>query len=234
MTNILIWVGIFIGGMVFTALFKTTIIYWLWRMTGGVRRLIKESDADSLLEFLGLSSPHLMETEIRFTALMPIPDFNGKSRVDLNLPSEVSFTRDTQGSAENRDGLYPLNVTCHKVFPVNPKRIRHGCCGKYSLLKAVFLRTEVGGDPLCSGGIRSFWPPFFQRIKEYFLLRNILRGQNMQAFVSEFDDGKHYPVYDLGSGPAGDLTLFVGDEGVIASYARKHELKMQPLQVSFV
>ncbi len=231
--NILFWlimipVGLFLGLYLYYT--RYTFAYWLWRITGGVGRLVRFNEAESLPELLGLSNPHPMTVDQTFTVWMPKPEFEEASCIDLAFSPEISFSLDV---SKYKDPL-GIRVGCNKVFFVKSKKIRFGCCGKYPLAKAMFFGRKFGGDPKCGGGMKAFWPPFFQRKLEISRLRNILVKQPMQVFVLESSKGSHCRVYDADNENLihGYATFYVGDVEAIMAHAAEKKLKLRPLSVT--
>lgn len=197
--------------------------YYGWRLFGGVGRYVKyaplykryDTEPKTLWEAYGLSDPQPMSVEARRIVWMRIPEQWNRGRADIVLGDKEKLP--LVSPSGNSGGYCPVIVTFKKVFDVHPARVLYGCCGRYSLAKAAFLKSNVGGDPRCGGGIKSFFPPRWRSLRESVLLGFALRKKTIRGFVYE-RIGNLWEHSCSTDGPTGYFEVLVGKDDAIRRY----------------
>lgn len=212
--------------------------YILWRTSGSLGRLLRSENRASAWQYFGLSNPHAsaIESGGRFVAnLTLLPGQTDSSRY-IVLGKSVELIRPDSSSAQASTSLQTVDVEFKKIFPVNAKRIRRGCHGRYSLAKSIYLGLIFGGDPICGGGLKCFTPPRWKQVLEFLRLNKLLKNKNVSAWIYENENGSsgvfYKDTWDK-KGPIGYLHFLVGDEAMINQYAEKQKITIKPVQIMF-
>lgn len=212
--------------------------YILWRTSGSLGRLLRSENKESAWQYFGLSNPHVSSIESggRFVANLTLLPGQTDSSQDIVLGESVELIRSDSSSAQTNTQLQTVAVEFKKFFPVNPKRIRRGCHGRYSLAKSIYLGMTFGGDPICGGGLKNFTPPRWKQVLEFLRLNKLLKNKNVSAWIYENENGSsgvfYKDTWDK-KGPVGYLHFLVGDEAMINQYAEKQKITIKPIQIVF-
>lgn len=250
MIQIFGWTAVVIGGLIsiivlgqfILTLLYTNGLYFLWWLGGGVKDTLELAKSKTLWEALKLSDPYPMSSDIQESLYVwPVAlKSHGGSKNLVELGNSLKFS--SQQLSGNTDQALPqFQVTFSKIFFVNPKCITHGCHGHYSLPKAAFLTTRFGGDPLCGGGIKYFWPPRWKNTLEWLRLRNTLRKKKFKAFVWKYSNyaskdfsGNFYQESFSNNQPRGFFDVLIGDPDAVRAYAELYSREVKPIEISFV
>lgn len=209
----------------------TELGYILWRTSGSLGRQLRSENKESAWQYFGLSNPYAstIESNGRFVANLTLLPGQTDNSQYIVLGESVELIRpDTS--------LQTVNVGFKKIFPVNAKRIRRGCHGRYSLAKSLYLGITFGGDPICGGGLKYFTPPRWRQVLEFMKLNQLLKNKNVSAWIYENKNGSSGNFYkDMWDkkGPVGYLNFLVGDETMISQYAEKQKITIKPVQIVF-
>ncbi len=233
-------IAIIIFGPFILRLLYTNGYYLLWRLGGGVKKALEYAESKTLWEAFELSDPCPMTADVNrdfFVSSISTKDAgNGHEFVTVDKRIVLSLTQGVEG----RDKISPaLQVKFSKVFPVNPRRVAHGCHGHYSLAKALFFIQNFGGDPTCGGGIKHFWPPRWQDFLELRRLRRILyRKETINAFVWECQSETHGEfsgnIYKYSDREAlGYIDVLIGDSDMVERYAKEINRKVKQIELVF-
>lgn len=212
--------------------------YILWRTSGSLGRLLRSENKESAWQYFGLSNPHAsaIESGGRFVANLTLLPGQTDSSQYIMISESVELIRPDSSSAQANTSLQTVDVEFKKIFPVNPKRIRRGCHGRYSLAKSLYLGITFGGDPICGGGLKYFTPPRWKQVLEFLRLNKLLKNKNVSAWIYENKNGSsgvfYKDTWDK-KGPVGYLHFLVGDEAMISQYAEKQKITIKPVQIVF-
>lgn len=222
--------------------------YIAWRMFGGIGKVKDRAHARTLWEAFDLLDPQPLEISKTCNYAMSLPSIPVEQHSIPLVLEEVlrlhpmPLTGKTDASETT---LQPVQVVYRKIFLTNPRRVKRGCHGCYSLAKAAFLASTYGGDPKCGGGIKHYWPSLFHAGRQAFHLHRILKSKKpLNAFAYAWGkDGHSSMVYDESfqkpEESRAHLTVFLGEEKVIRRYLawleRKSERKsiIKPVQIQF-
>lgn len=212
--------------------------YILWRTSGSLGRLLRSENKNSVWQYFGLSNPHasVIESGGRFVANLTLLSGQTGSSQYIVLGKSVELIRPDSSLAQTNTSLQTVDVEFKKIFPVNPKLIRRGCHGRYSLAKSLYLGLTFGGDPICGGGLKYFTPPRWKQVLEFLRLNNLLKNKNVSTWIYENENGSsgvfYKDTWDK-KGPIGYLHFLVGDEAIVSQYAEKQKITIKPVQIVF-
>lgn len=212
--------------------------YILWRTSGSLGRLLRSENKESAWQYFGLSNPHAsaIESGGRFVTNLTLLPRQTDSSQYIVLGKSVELIRPDSSSAQSDSSLQSVNVEFKKIFPVNAKRIRRGCHGRYSLAKSIYLGMTFGGDPKCGGGLKYFTPSRWKQVLEFLRLNKLLKNKTVSAWIYENENGSsgvyYKDTWDK-KGPVGYLHFLVGDEAMISQYAEKQKITIKPIQIVF-
>jgi len=213
-------------------------LYLLWRLTGGLKRRMKDSilqeeyedlrsygysDCEILAMYRGYFHGATMSVELWVSKkinLSRASKYEGNKEIYYNLSTKVDLR-------ESKDSRKEIEVIFKKVFVVNPLRIKSFCCKKYSLPKALFLGSIFGGDPKCGGGIKYYCPPFFQNLLEGWRLRHLLKKGELKAFLPIFSKDDDANCSFDKKKENGRMVIYLGDSKVISNYVEQRNRKRE-------
>lgn len=217
--------------------------YWRWRLGGGVKKAIRFANLNwndkpqeslrYLWQAYNLRNPHPMVAKLERQCWV-------SKKYLKSIENHWYISLDGHAELENQacENGFPVTVTFNKVFAVKPRKIKHGCHGHYSLKKATFLKSTYGGDPICGGGIKHFWPPrFLEYLEQFRLLRVLQKEKNLHGFVCNYSNGTSGAFFEKNFAddePMGYLEVFLGEETLIREFVKRSKRFVKPIQLKFV
>lgn len=201
----------------------------LWKIGGGSKYFLDENKANHLWEAYKLLNPHPMSTTERATFWVDKKQcvFEKVDRYHSLTFPENNFSFFRAEPLEHQSGEFlRVDIDFEKVFLVDSKKVRRGCCGSYSMEKALYLSQTFGGDPLCGGGIKHFFPSRIRNLVETIRLKRILASNTLQVFLMVNHDGSHGHFSEKGwdtNEPKGYMAMFLGEENSVKRYLEYHQ-----------
>lgn len=228
-----------IGAVLVVSFFGRLIVngasYLIWRLSGGVGRWLKNNNKKCVWEAMGFKNPHMMDVRTLVKMEIPTPEFDADGVAFIKVEKEMTI----HSKEEKSRSVSCVDVNVHKIFPINPRRVRRGCCGIYTLPMVVFFWKFVGGDPICGGGMKQFWPPLHRRLIEICKLKWEIKKRKLSGYVPVLEKEANFFVHKyLSTGNGydnwGEMNIFTGKEEDILRYAKQNKIAVKPISVNIM
>src|SRR3989338_6800109 len=155
--------------------------YKAWRKKGDLEKLLKKSGCAHLWKAAELNNQEPMEVSLRQNLFMilPVPVKEEDGAGYFTVGNRVTLYRERP---DNERAL-PISMEFSYVFPEKPWLIKTGCHGQYTLAQALYMNKTIGGDIICGGGIKHFWPSRKKELSAYKKLTATIAQNEFNAFI---------------------------------------------------